>query len=87
MSDAQTFPIGLELAGQYRGPGPVIGVIKDGAIVHLAYIQDILPDYAGSLTEAGVWINDPRLWKAIDELKALGEVLLGTAEGWKLTAV
>lgn len=87
MSESRTFPIGLELARQYRGPGVALAAVRDGAVVRLVYFSDIVPEFDGSVGDVLRWLDDERVGGAIDELKQLGAVVLGKAASWRLTTI
>lgn len=74
-----TLPIPDEMA--YQGSGHALAAIKDGAIIDLLYLRDLLPGFEPEDAEAA--ITDSRIAPTIAHLSSLGEVSIGMCSCWE----
>lgn len=76
-----TFPIPDELAAAYKGSGHALAAVKDGRLIDLLYLHDLLPNFDPDRPEA--FIGDGRLAPTIRHLEALGAVSIGMCSCWE----
>ena len=87
MSERRVWPIGKELADQYRGTGLVLAAIRDEAVINFVYLRTLLPECDDDFDDVNRWIDDPRLGPAIDELRSLGPVVVAMVSCWELSTL
>lgn len=74
-------PIPDELADAYHGAGHALAAIKDGALLDILYLRDLIPDFDPDRVEYA--IKDGRLAPTIAHLSTLGEVSVGMVSCWE----
>lgn len=74
-------PIPDELAAAYKGSGHALAAVKDGRLLDLLYLRDLLPGFDPH--DAARAIHDGRLAPTIDHLSALGDVSFGMVSCWE----
>ena len=76
------------LAHQYKEFGKALAAIKDGTIVDLVYIRDILPEADEPAESLFRLCSDPRVGIAARELlKTADHVFAGMVSTWEFTSV
>ena len=70
-----------ELAGAYQGSGHALAAIREGRIIDLLYLRDLLPDFEPDGVETA--ITDARLAPSIAHLSSLGDVSVGMVSCWE----
>lgn len=75
------YPIPDTFADAYKGAGHALAAVKDGAVVDLIYLRDVLKDFDPE--RAGDFIGDIRLASTIEHLSRLGEVSIGMCSCWE----
>lgn len=78
-----TLPIPAELAAAYRGGGHALAAIKDGRLIDLLYLRDLLSGFDPDNAESA--INDVRLAPTIAHLSSIGAVSVGMVSCWEFT--
>ena len=75
------YPIPDALTNAYHGAGYALAAVKNGALVDLLYLSDLLPDFdPGRVRD---FIGDYRLSETIRHLDSLGAVSLGMCSCWE----
>lgn len=75
------FPIPDELDSAYKGSGHALAAVRNGRVVDLLYLRDLLPDFEPADPETA--IKDVRLASAIDHLSTRGDVSIGMCSCWE----
>jgi len=86
-----TFPIPDELAEAYKGTGHAIAAIKDGRVVDLLYLRDLLLSFSDHDEDGNgiarhvvaARLADARLGPSVRHLETLGDVSLGLCSCWE----
>lgn len=76
-----TFSIPDQLAAAYKGSGHALAAVKDGRLLDLLYMRDLLPDFEPEDVETA--IKDVRIAPSIAHLSSLGEVSFGMVSCWE----
>lgn len=76
-----TFPIPDELDAAYQGSGHALAAVKDGRLIDLLYLRDLLPGFDPE--DAKTAVKDVRLAPTIKHLSGLGEVSFGMVSCWE----
>lgn len=74
-------PVPDELAAAYKGSGHALAAVKDGHLIDLLYLRDLLPDF--NEEDVGSAIKDVRLAPSIKHLSNLGDVSVGMCSCWE----
>jgi hypothetical protein len=77
------FPIPDELAAAYKGSGHALAAVKDGRLIDLLYLRDLLPGFEPEGAETA--LKDIRLASSIAHLSSLGEVSVGMCSCWEFS--
>lgn len=75
------FPVPDELAAAYRGSGHALAAVKNGRLIDLLYLRDLLPDFNAEDVESAV--KDVRLASSMKHLSSLGDVSVGMCSCWE----
>lgn len=67
------------LAGAYHGSGHALAAHRDGVLLDLIYLRDVLPDFDGET----VVVGDFRLGPTIHHLAQRGDVSIGMVSSWQ----
>lgn len=76
-----TYPVPDQLADAYKGSGHALAAVKDGLLIDLLYLRDLLPDFQPDDTKSA--IKDVRLSPSIKHLSSLGDVSIGMCSCWE----
>ena len=74
-------PIPDELAAAYKGSGHALAAVKEGRLIDLLYLRDLLPGFEPDDAETA--IKDVRLAPTIAHLSSIGEVSIGMVSCWE----
>lgn len=77
------FKVPDTLASKYHGAGLALAATRNGVLINIAYLEDVLPDFGGDVADARDAISDPRLGPTVRVLQALGEVHVGMLSSWE----
>lgn len=78
-----TLPIPDELAAAYKGSGHAIAAVKNGQLLDLLYLRDLIPGFEPE--NANCAIHDGRIAPTIAHLSRLGVVSVGMVSCWEFT--
>ena len=75
------WPIPDALADAYKGTGHALAAVREGVMIDLIYLRDVIPDFDPD--RAQDFLGDVRLTSIIQHLDRLGTVSIGLCSCWE----